>query len=72
MKSWLMLGLLASQDLAPIPPEPPVAPARDPVFESCMAGLRTQATARGIDITRFNDFTRTITPDMSVLTLLDA
>ncbi len=72
MKSWLMLGLLASQDPAPIPPEPPVAPARDPVFESCMAGLRTQATARGIDPTRFNDFTRTITPDMSVLTLLDA
>lgn len=72
MKSWLMLGLLASQDPANIAPEPPVATARDPVFEACMTGLRKQAATRGIVPARFDDYTRAIAPDMSVLGLLDA
>lgn len=56
----LVLGLL------------PLAACADPAFDRCLAGLQTQAAAKGVDPAGFQRFTAGLVPDPSVLPLLDA
>ncbi|PPU76588.1 epimerase [Xanthomonas cucurbitae] len=44
----------------------------DAVFDRCLAGLQTQAAAKGVDAASFQRFTAGLAPDPSVLPLLDA
>ena len=56
----LLLGLL------------PLSACADPAFDRCLAGLQTQAAAKGVDVASFQRFTDGLVPDPSVLPLLDA
>ena len=44
----------------------------DPAFSRCLAGLQATAATQGIGADRFNEITAGLTPDPSVLGLLDA
>ena len=55
-----------------VPDPPPVPVRRDPVFDACLAKIRTQAAARGVTADNFDRWTATLAPDLSVLDLLDA
>lgn len=48
------------------------AAADDAGFTRCLAELRTQAAAQGIDSATFDTHTRALPPDMTVVDLLDA
>ncbi|MGD6540528.1 lytic murein transglycosylase, partial [Xanthomonas citri pv. citri] len=50
----------------------PLAACADPAFDRCLAGLQTQAAAKGVDAASFQRFTAGLAPDSSVLPLLDA
>ena len=57
---------------APAPAQAPAA-APDPAYDTCVAGrLRPQAVARGIPGEAFDRYMAGVTPDRSVLDLLDA
>ncbi|MGX9079711.1 lytic murein transglycosylase, partial [Klebsiella pneumoniae] len=47
-------------------------PGLDPAFSRCLAGLQAAAASQGISADRFNEITADLTPDPSVLGLLDA
>lgn len=65
------LGLAAA--LASTPPLPAARAATiDPAFSRCLAGLQATAATQGISADRFNGITAGLTPDPSVLGLLDA
>ncbi|MBN7919689.1 lytic murein transglycosylase, partial [Stenotrophomonas maltophilia] len=48
------------------------AASTDPAFSRCLAGLQATAATQGIGADRFNEITAGLTPDPSVLGLLDA
>lgn len=50
----------------------PFAAWADPAFDRCLAGLQTQAAAKGVDAASFQRFTAGLAADPSVLPLLDA
>lgn len=65
------LGLAAALASPPVLPAAPDASV-DPAFSRCLAGLQSTAAAQGISADRFNEITAGLTPDPSVLGLLDA
>lgn len=65
------LGLAAALATAPQAPAA-AATVGDPAFARCMAGLQATAGSRGIGAERFAEITAGLTPDPSVLGLLDA
>ncbi|WP_202197043.1 lytic murein transglycosylase, partial [Escherichia coli] len=65
------LGLAAALASTPTLPAAPAA-SNDPVFSRCLAGLQATAATQGIGADRFNEITTGLTPDPSVLGLLDA
>ncbi|KQQ70054.1 epimerase [Xanthomonas sp. Leaf131] len=50
----------------------PLVACADPAFDRCLAGLQTQAAAKGVEAANFQRFTAGLVPDPSVLPLLDA
>lgn len=50
----------------------PLIACADPAFDRCLAGLQTQAAAKGVAAADFQRFTAGLSPDPSVLPLLDA
>ncbi|MCC8669207.1 lytic murein transglycosylase [Xanthomonas arboricola] len=50
----------------------PLIACADPAFDRCLAGLQTQAAAKGVGAADFQRFTAGLAPDPSVLPLLDA
>ncbi|WP_322548166.1 lytic murein transglycosylase [Stenotrophomonas geniculata] len=71
------MPILTTLGLAAALASPPVLPAAsnasvDPTFSRCLAGLQATATSQGISAVRFNEITAGLTPDPSVLGLLDA
>jgi lytic murein transglycosylase len=64
------LGLAAA--LATAPPVPAAATAVDPAFGRCLADVQSKAASQGISADRFTEITAGLTPDPSVLGLLDA
>ncbi|MBB5882532.1 glucose-6-phosphate 1-epimerase [Xanthomonas arboricola] len=50
----------------------PLIACADPAFDRCLAGLQTQAAAKGVQVADFQRFTAGLAPDPSVLPLLDA
>ncbi|MBS7458080.1 lytic murein transglycosylase [Coralloluteibacterium stylophorae] len=62
---FLVAGTAAAQ--APDP-----APTPDPAFQQCLSTLRGEAAAKGIGRAGFDRFMAGVTPDRSVLELLDA
>lgn len=71
------MPILTTLGLAAALVSPPVLPAAsnasvDPAFSRCLAGLQATATSQGISAVRFNEITAGLTPDPSVLGLLDA
>ncbi|HEL3820940.1 TPA: lytic murein transglycosylase [Stenotrophomonas maltophilia] len=71
------MPILTTLGLAAALASPPVLPAAsnatvDPAFSRCLAGLQTTAATQGISPDRFNEITAGLTPDPSVLGLLDA
>jgi len=65
------LGLAAALASTPTLPAAPAA-SNDPAFSRCLAGLQATAATQGIGADRFNEITTGLTPDPSVLGLLDA
>lgn len=65
------LGLAAALATAPQAPAAATT-AGDPAFARCMVGLQATAGSRGISAERFAEITAGLTPDPSVLGLLDA
>ena len=64
---------LAAQAQAPAAAAPSAAPAVDPEYDRCLANrLRPQAIARGIPSESFDRYMAGVTPDRSVLELLNA
>nr|WP_313208652.1 lytic murein transglycosylase [Stenotrophomonas geniculata] len=71
------MPILTTLGLAAALASPPVLPAAsnatvDPAFSRCLAGLQATAATQGISPDRFNEITAGLTPDPSVLGLLDA
>lgn len=66
------LGLAAALATAPQPPVPAAATAVDPAFGRCLADVQSKAASQGISADRFTEITAGLTPDPSVLGLLDA
>lgn len=64
MKSILAFGTLAAALSLPARAEM--------VFDDCIAGLQSQATAQGVSTDSYRAHTQGLLPDMSVLELLDA
>lgn len=73
MPILITLGLAAALASTPAQPTAP-DPGLDPAFSRCLAGLQAAAAAasQGISADRFNEITAGLTPDPSVLGLLDA
>ena len=65
------LGLAAALASPPALPAAPDASV-DPAFRRCLSGLQATADSQGISADRFNQITAGLTPDPSVLGLLDA
>ena len=65
------LGLAAALAMPAAAP-PAAAATADPAFDRCLAALQPQATKQGISAAGFPRFTAGLTPDLSVLPLLDA
>ncbi|MFB3129519.1 MAG: lytic murein transglycosylase, partial [Lysobacteraceae bacterium] len=65
------LGLAAALASAPTAPAAPAGDI-DPAFSRCLSGLQATAVTQGISADRFNAITAGLTPDPSVLGLLDA
>lgn len=65
------LGLAAALASTPTLPAASAA-STDPAFSRCLAGLKATAATQGIGADRFNEITAGLTPDPSVLGLLDA
>ena len=65
------LGLAAALVSTPALPAASAA-STDPAFSRCLAGLQATAVTQGISPDRFNASTAGLTPDPSVLGLLDA
>lgn len=71
------MPILTTLGLAAALAAPPVLPAAsdasvDPAFSRCLASLQATAASQGISADRFNEITAGLTPDPSVLGLLDA
>jgi lytic murein transglycosylase len=58
----LLLGLTAAL---------PAAAQGAPSFQDCLAGLRGEAARAGVQVAAFDRFTRDLSPDLSVVALLD-
>lgn len=71
MPILITLGLAAALASTPAQPTAP-DPDPDPAFSRCLAGLQAAAASQGISADRFNEITAGLTPDSSVLGLLDA
>ncbi|HDX0910556.1 TPA: lytic murein transglycosylase, partial [Stenotrophomonas maltophilia] len=65
------LGLAAALASAPTAPAAPAGNI-DPAFSRCLSGLQATAATQGISADRFNAITAGLTPDPTVLGLLDA
>lgn len=65
------LGLAAALATAPQVSAPATITV-DPAFGRCLAGLQATAASQGISADRFAEITAGLTPDPSVLGLLDA
>ncbi|MGG6461601.1 lytic murein transglycosylase [Solilutibacter silvestris] len=65
----------AAQELPPAPTPAAVQPAPSAEelaqFKSCMTGLREPALAAGVESSAFDRYAMSVTPDMTVLPLLD-
>lgn len=64
------LGLAAALVSAPTPAAADAS--ADPAFSRCLANLQATAASQGIRAERFTEITAGLTPDPSVLGLLDA
>ncbi len=66
------LWLAATTATTAVAQETPGAATRDPAFSQCLAGLKSQAAAQGVNAATFQRHTGDLVPDLSVLDLLNA
>ncbi len=76
IRSWLLPGLLAVAVMSAPLQSAAAGPTGDTydtaAFDRCLTGVRSQALGAGISGSVFDQHVRTITPDLSVLKLLDS